>query len=167
MALLSVYCVGAYYAYFYPVKYSQQIEEFSKKYSVSSAIVASVANVESNFNEQAVSNKGAIGIMQLMPSTAKWLALKLNVEYSEEKLHEPIYNLELGAYYLSFLVNHFQDERVAICAYNAGQGNVTSWLENKEYSSDGKTLDYIPFKETRSYLAKVLNNYNYYKNKYK
>ncbi|MBQ8792148.1 MAG: lytic transglycosylase domain-containing protein [Clostridia bacterium] len=149
------------------MKYKEEIEQLSEKYAVDGAIVASVANVESGFNEDAVSNKGAVGIMQLMPSTAQWLASKINIEYSQEKLLDGAYNIELGAYYLSFLIDYFQDERVGICAYNAGQGNVASWLNNKEYSSDGKTLSYIPFEETRNYLAKVLNQYNYYKNKYK
>ena len=75
--------------------------------------------------------------------------------------------MSLGAYYLSFLIDYFQDERLGICAYNAGQGNVSSWLADERYSEDGKTLKEIPFEETRIYLQKVLNNYNYYKNKYK
>jgi len=165
--IILFYSISAYYAYFFPMKYQEKIEILSDKYDVSGAIVASIANVESNFNEKAVSNKGALGVMQLMPSTAEWLAEKTGIEYDKEKLFDGEYCLELGAYYISFLIDFFDDERLAICAYNAGQGNVSYWLTNKQYSSDGKTLDYIPFEETRNYLAKVLNQYNYYKNKYK
>ena len=165
--VLTVFCLGAYYAYFYPVEYKQEIETLAEEYNIDGAILASIANVESNYKENAVSNKGAVGIMQLMPSTAKWLAEKLKIEYDESKLMEGEYSLRLGAFYISLLMHQFEDEKTGICAYNAGQGNVASWLANKEYSVDGKTLDYIPFEETRNYLAKVLNSYNYYKNKYK
>lgn len=166
-AIILSYCMGAYYNYCYPMKYKAEITSLSKQYNVSPAIVASVANVESGFNQAAVSNKGAIGIMQLMPSTAKWLAEKAGVEYSEEGLKNAEYNLTLGSFYLSFLIKMFGDEKVAICAYNAGQGNVSTWLSDERYSKDRKTLIEIPFEETKNYLFKVLNNYNYYKNKYK
>ena len=88
MAVMLSYLIGACYSYFYPMKYSEEISAVSEKYGVNGAIVASVANVESGFNEKAVSNKGAIGIMQLIPSTAKWLAGKIEIEYDEEKLKE-------------------------------------------------------------------------------
>lgn len=147
--------------------HSEKITNYGEKYNINPAIIAAVANVESGFNEEAVSNKGAVGLMQLMPSTAKWLAGKAGVDYNEESLKQVDYSLNLGSLYLSYLIDFFQDERLGICAYNAGQGNVSSWLSNKNYSSDGKTLTVIPFAETRNYLVKVLNNYNYYKNKYK
>ena len=105
--------------------------------------------------------------MQLMPSTAEWLAGKVGEEYSDERLYEPEFNIKLGSYYLSYLIKYFGDRKLAICAYNAGQGNVSNWLEDKRYSTDGKTLDNIPFEETKNYLNKVYKNYRYYKNKYK
>jgi len=161
------YSVGSFNAYLYPMKYKDEIVILSEKYGVKGALIASIANVESNFNQDAVSNKGAVGIMQLLPSTAQWIAGKSKIEYDENKLKFVEYNLELGTSYLRFLLETFPDEKVAICAYNAGQGNVWAWLANKEYSADGKSLQTIPFPETRNYLAKVLNSYNYYKNKYK
>lgn len=147
--------------------YREEITSFGNAYGVKSALVASVANVESNFNENAVSNKGAVGVMQIIPSTAQWLASKIGEEYSEEKLLDGKFNLKLGTYYLSYLINYFGNEKLGICAYNAGQGNVSSWLKNGEYSKDGKNLDKIPFEETKNYLNKVYKNYNYYKNRYK
>ena len=164
--ILSYFC-GAYYAYFYPMKYEKEIVLLADKYGVSGGLIASIANVESNFNSNAVSNRGAVGVMQLMPSTARWIAEKNGIEFSSEKLKEADYNLNLGSYYLAFLIDYFEDERLGICAYNAGQGNVTSWLADDKYSADGKSLTKIPFEETRIYLQKVLHNYNYYKNKYK
>jgi len=166
-AILLSFCIGAFNAYFYPMTYKEEIQFFSREYGVKSALVASVANVESSFDEEAISNKGAVGVMQLIPSTAQWIANKIGVEFSNEKLLQGEFNLQLGAYYLAYLIDYFKNEKLGICAYNAGQGNVSSWLKNKEYSSDGKTLNKIPFKETKNYLNKVYKNYNYYKNRYK
>lgn len=166
-AIILMFCIGAFNAYFYPMKYSDEIRNLGSNYGVKSALIASVANVESNFKEEAISNKGAVGVMQLMPSTAEWLALKIGVTYDENSLLNGEYNLQLGAYYLSYLIDYFQDEKLGVCAYNAGQGNVNAWLKNTNYSKDGKTLDTIPFEETKKYLNKVYKNYNYYKNRYK
>ena len=166
-AVVLTFCIGAFNECFYPMTYKEEIYTLGNTYGVKSALIASVANVESNFKEEAVSNKGAVGVMQLMPSTAEWLANKLGIEYYEKKLFEGEYNLELGSYYLAYLINYFKDEKLGICAYNAGQGNVSLWLKNKDYSKDGKTLDKIPFEETKNYINKVYKNYNYYKNRYK
>ena len=160
------YGFACYYAYFYPMEYRETIVNFGEKYSVSGGLIASIANVESHFDENAVSSKGAVGIMQLIPSSAQWLAGKIGVEFDQSRLKDAEYNLQLGTYYLSFLMKTFKDEKVAICAYNAGQGNVSAWLNDTRYSKDGKTLQDVPFPETKAYLKKVLINYNYYKNKY-
>lgn len=166
-AILLTFCIGAFNAYFYPMTFSKEIIALGNDYQVESALIASVANVESNFKETAISNKGAVGVMQLIPSTAEWLAGKIGIEYKEEKLLDGEYNLKLGTYYLSYLIDYFDDDKLGVCAYNAGQGNVSLWLKNQEYSKDGKTLNKIPFEETKNYLNKVYKNYNYYKNRYK
>ena len=159
------YFDSCFYNYFYPVKYKEEIIQIAEDYDVDASLIASVANVESGYKQDAFSSKGAVGIMQLMPSTAQWLAEKIGAQYSEELLLNGEYNLRLGGYYLSFLIKTFEDENTAICAYNAGQGNVQNWLQNKEYSNDGKTLQKIPFSETEKYLKKVLKNQYYYKNR--
>ena len=153
--------------HFYPMTYKQEITSFAQTYNVPPSLVASIANTESGMNEKALSSKGAKGVMQLMPTTAEWLAGKLGKDYCEEKLFEAEYSLELDTYYLSYLLKTFEDEKVAICAYNAGQGNVMNWLSNESYSKDGKTLALIPFKETENYLNKVLKNLHYYEKRYK
>lgn len=165
--VIMTYCVGAFYSFFYPMKYSQSIVDYSTRYGIDAGLVASVANVESGFNESAVSNKGAIGIMQLMPSTAQWIASKMGEEYNNSLLLNGDYSLKLGSFYLAYLLRTFNDEKTALCAYNAGPGNVKKWLNEKEYSSDGQKLNKIPFQETKVYLSKVRKNFNYYKNRYK
>lgn len=148
------------------MKYSDEIIEYSNEFEVTPALVASVINVESGYNDDATSQKGAKGLMQIMPSTGRWLAEKINEKYDEELLLNASFNIKLGTYYLSYLIEQFDDERVALCAYNAGQGNVKEWLKNEEYSSDGKTLKEIPYEETKNYINKIEKNYRYYKNRY-
>ena len=87
--------------------------------------------------------------------------------YEKQKMFEPETNIKYGCFYLRYLIDKFSDLDAVICAYNAGQGNVKSWLENNEYSSDGKTLKKIPFQETENYLNRVRKSYFYYKNRYK
>ncbi len=167
LAIILIFLLNCFNAYFYPMKYKDEIYNFSSKYQVNAALIASVANTESNFKETSISKRGAVGVMQIMPQTAQWLAKKMKVEYSDDLLLDGEYNIMIGSYYLSYLLNYFENEKVALCAYNAGQGNVSEWLKNTEYSEDGKTLKKIPFEETKNYINKVYKNYNYYKNKYK
>ena len=161
------FSIGAFYAYFYPMKYKEEIIAYGSNYGIDAGLIASVANVESGFNESSISNKGAIGVMQLMPSTAQWIAEKLKEDFSEELLFNGEYNIKLGTYYLSYLLLQFGNVETALCAYNAGPGNVKNWLKDSEYSSDGERITKIPFEETRNYLNRVLKNYNYYGKRYK
>lgn len=152
--------------YFYPIRYRKEIVETSTQTKVESGMLASVINVESHYNPKAISNKGAVGLMQIVPSTAKWICDINGLSYSDEMLQNPGDNIKIGGLYLSYLSSIFEDKRVVICAYNAGQGNVSSWLKNKEYSFDGKTLSKIPFRETENYVKMVFKNYQYYKKRF-
>lgn len=166
-AIFLTFSIGCFYSYFYPMKYSAEIREISKKYEVDPALVASVINVESSYKPQQRSNKGAIGLMQLLPTTAEWLCEKLNIEYSGENLTEPRYNINLGTYYLSRLIKSFGSYANALCAYNAGPTKVREWLSDKECSKDGQSINNIPYEETRVYVQRVEKNLKYYKGKYK
>lgn len=150
----------------YPLKYENEISYVAEKYSVNAEIIAGVIFAESNFNENAVSKKGALGLMQIMPETAVWLSEKMNLTYDEKMIFNPLYNLELGTFYLSYLNNKFENLNAVLAAYNAGEGNVCQWLENREYSTDGKDLITTPFRQTNFYLEKVNKAINYYKEKF-
>lgn len=136
----------------YPLRYPSLIYEYSKKYSLDPAVVCAVINTESRFNENAVSPAGARGLMQLMPPTAGWAAEQSKTEnYSFESITEPHINIELGCWLLSNLINKYNGNlETALCAYNAGSGNVDNWLDSGE-----TTLKAIPFFETENYLARV------------
>lgn len=146
--------------FLYPQKHIDLIRKYADKYNLPPELVASVVNVESNFKEDAKSNKGAVGLMQLMPQTANWLNGK---ELSEEELKNPETNLNLGCLYLSSLLQEFENIDCALAGYNAGPGNVTKWLKSDEYSKDNKTLEKIPFKETENYVKKIKSNVRIYK----
>ncbi len=141
--------------YVLPRKYDEIIDKYAKKYNLEKELVYAVINAESRFDGKAVSNKGAIGLMQIMPDTGKWLANKIEMEnFTEDMLYEVQVNIELGCYYLSYLLDKFKDERLALCAYNAGSTNVYKWLDNDKYSLDGY-IHTIPFEETNKYVKKI------------
>lgn len=149
----------------YPIKYYSYIEKYSAMYDLDKYLVMSVIKVESNFNEKATSVKDARGLMQITPSTGNWIAEQMNlVEFSPDKLYDQEQNIFMGCWYLDNLRKEFDDNYMLILsAYNAGRGNVNKWLQNPEFSKDGKNLDYIPFKETELYIKKINLNYNIYK----
>lgn len=97
-----------------------------------------------------------------MPATAEYIAGLSNITYNENRLFEVEYNINLGCAYLKYLILKFNDIDTALCAYNAGPNKVQSWLEDKNYSTDGKTLLSTPYPETNYYLAKILQNKQIY-----
>lgn len=150
--------------YIYPYKYSEIVNEFSYKYNLDPFLVLAVIKTESNFDEDAESSKGAKGLMQIMDSTGEWIASKVGVDdFNPNMLYEAEVNVEFGCWYLNNLLNEFDDLSLALAAYNGGSGNVTKWLNDPEYSNDGESLTYIPFKETKKYVDRVSTRYNIYK----
>lgn len=159
------FLLSCVYGFFYPIKYRKEIISASEEFGISPAIIASVINVESSYKKDRVSAKGAIGLMQIMPATSKWIADKLNQPVCDDDLFDVNTNIRFGSFYLSYLIDYFDDFGVAVCAYNAGMGNVNNWLKNQDYTKNGKLIK-IPFKETENYYNKVLKNLRYYKKKY-
>lgn len=146
-----------------PKRYTGAVKAACREFGLREETLYAVIKVESGFNRRAKSNKGAVGLMQILPSTAEYVC----PEDTEINLYDPKINIYVGAKYLFYLFDKFKDEKVALAAYNAGEGNVITWLSDKEYSSDGKTLSYIPFGETRAYVEKVLKFKRLYKILYK
>ena len=148
------------YLYFsYPQKYSEEIEALSKKYELDENLVYAVVKTESGFNERAESELGARGLMQIMKPTFETVR---NWSDDEEAVFDDMFkaekNLEYGCFLLSYLLKYYDgDEKLTICAYHAGTGNVDVWLSNDAYSSDGKTLDIVPTPDTAHYLEKITN----------
>jgi soluble lytic murein transglycosylase len=142
----------------HPRDYSEYITKYSKEYNVPEVIIYSVIKVESDFDPKAESRAGAIGLMQLMPSTFEDLTdnfLKENL--SNKAIYNPETNIKYGTYYLSFLYEYFDCKswEIVYAAYNGGPGNVQKWLADPLYSDENGNLTNIPLKETRNYVKKV------------
>lgn len=166
VAILCFLLIFIFYVFLYPLKYKIQIIEASEKYQLPTHLIASIVLTESSFDKNAISKKGAVGLMQILPSTAKWVCELKGDKYDQEKLNEVSYNLDIGCYYLKYLINKFESVDTAIVAYNAGEGNVSSWLKNQSLSSDGVTLISIPYKESNNYLKKVKQTQKIYKDRF-
>lgn len=151
--------------YIYPLKYEETVVKYSKEYNLDFYLVMAIIKTESSFRASAVSEKGAKGLMQITDNTAKYIAKEL--KESDFEIFSIDTNIKFGCYYLRYLFNKFEVEETALSAYNAGEGNVLSWLKNSKYSLDGKNLTTIPFKETNEYVKKVYKSYNKYRKLYK
>lgn len=134
--------------------YAAHIKNYSTANDLNPALVAALIKAESGFDKNAKSDKGAVGLMQLMPETAEFIAGKVGYN-GKINLKSPDCNIYLGTEYLAYLSEKFEDETTVLCAYNAGEGRVSLWLSDEKYSSDGVTLYYIPFVETRKYVERI------------
>ena len=152
----------------YPLPYYEIVMTEAEKNDLDPALVYGMIRAESGFDPNAVSRADARGLMQMTPETFEWVQTMIpdSENLQVEDLFQPEVNIQFGCELLSLLLSHYENESTAICAYNAGMGNVTSWLENPEYSSDGVTLDVIPFGETREYLKRVTGNRDMYRELY-
>ena len=148
----------------YPLKYENTIVQYAEQYALDPYFVCAMIDTESNFEKDAISPDGAQGLMQIMPDTAEWIAGKLKL--SEYDIFDPETNIMFGCWYLNFLKDRFSgEEQLMIAAYNAGHNKVDQWL-GEGYSSDGVTLDEIPYNETEKYVDKVSKAYEEYKKLY-
>lgn len=135
-------------------EYNDIIDEFAEEFCIDKDLIKALIHAESGFDPDAVSPKGAVGLMQIMPSTAEFLAKRLDI--GEYDLFDPRTNIYFGTAYLKYLYGRFSSDKTVIAAYNAGEGRVAEWLKNPDYSSDGVDLKVVPFKETAVYIKRVV-----------
>lgn len=133
----------------YPLSYEHVIVGHAENYELDAALIAAVIYRESKFDSDAESRSGAIGLMQLLPSTAEGIALNTGgSRFVVRDLYDPEINVRYGSFYLRRLLRKYDDRRLALAAYNAGQTNVDRWLE------EGGEIE---FSETRAYVDAVLD----------
>ncbi|MCX8074641.1 MAG: lytic transglycosylase domain-containing protein [Clostridia bacterium] len=157
-----------YKKYVYPTKYSDIVISVSNQTSVDPYLIYSIIKTESGFNTNALSNKNAKGLMQVLDDTASEINSKYNLGYSDVNLHNAEINIKIGTIYFSSLISKYNGNYyLAICAYNAGMGNVDKWLDQGIITSRLDNNENIPFNETKNYLKKVISNYKVYKILYK
>jgi soluble lytic murein transglycosylase len=131
----------------YPLRYEAIVRGHARNYRLDPALLAAVIYQESKFRADVESRSGAIGLMQLLPSTAKGIAVHTGgSRFHVQDLYTPEINVRYGSWYLRHLLDKYSDERTALAAYNAGQENVDEWRR------DGRG---IVFPETRHYVDRV------------
>jgi soluble lytic murein transglycosylase len=131
----------------YPLRYEAIVRGHARNYRLDPALLAAVIDQESKFRSTVKSRSGAIGLMQLLPGTAKGIAVHTGgTRFRVDDLYNPEINVRYGAWYLRHLIDKYGDERTALAAYNAGQENVDEWRRRGEG---------IAFSETRHYVKRV------------
>jgi soluble lytic murein transglycosylase len=131
----------------YPLRYSEYVRVHAREHGLDPALLAAVIYQESKFRAGAKSSSGAIGLMQVTPTTAKGIALRTGGHaFRTSDLYDPEINIRYGAWYLDNLFKKYGDEQLVLAAYNAGQGNVDRWRANNQP---------IEFAETRAYVKRV------------
>lgn len=152
---VSVFAVGINMVF--PFAYKKEIAACGNKYGLDNGLLASIIFCESRFNKNAVSKKGAIGLMQIMPTTAKSFAFD-NENFDESELFDPQTNIEIGARLIRYLFDKYYNENIVLACYNAGEGAARAWIKNGELDEDS-----ITFGETKAYIKKVQKMKKYYK----
>ena len=162
----------------YPVKYEDEIVASAEASGVEPYLIAAVIRTESKFKTGNVSKKGAVGLMQIMPDTARWILEQTSRDPALlSELDEPELNIELGSWYLASLRKQFasvletlpnDEDRIALVAasYNAGPGNVSKWLSDGVWSGRYNESQAIPYGETRHYVQRVVYFYKKYERYY-
>jgi soluble lytic murein transglycosylase len=131
----------------YPLRYEQIVVGHAENYRLEPQLVAAVIYQESKFDADAESSSGAVGLMQLLPSTGQGIADRTGgSRFRVADLYEPELNVRYGSWYLRHLLDKYGDEALALAAYNAGQRNVDEWREHGVG---------IQFAETREYVERV------------
>ena len=148
-------------AEYFPIVYGREVEEISSHYNINAAWIFSLMRQESFFDPQARSYVGALGLMQVMPATANFIAHRYRIPYRGPfSLYSPSTNIQIGIANADFIKNLFHSNYVlATASYNAGQGNVAKLLPKHATMSSIRWIDTVPFHQTRNYLRKVLENF--------
>jgi soluble lytic murein transglycosylase len=149
----------------YPISFTDEIKSSAESYGIDPLLIAAIIRVESNFKENAVSPKGAVGIMQLMPETAQWIIEKGSFRNMtvEDAACCAEASIRLGTWYVRELYRQFDGNLpVVLAAYNAGPSRVRTWLNDQIWDGRLQTVEKIPYGETRHYVRRVMYYYKKY-----
>ncbi len=150
------------FVYMWP--YQQDILEYSERNKIDPFLVAAIIKNESGFDPKAVSAVGAVGLMQIMPETGRWIAEQMGLEnYHDNDLYQTRKNIRMGCWYIGELEHEFQRNLALIMiAYNAGRGQTKAWMEENGWDYNFNNLDAIPYPDTKEYVVKVLHDRDRY-----
>ncbi len=161
VAVLAFIFSGSAWLWFRPVLHKPLINKYAGIFKIDPLWVMAIIKVESSFQPKAQSSRGALGLMQILPSTAREIAPEIGVEFQNDAdLTDPDINLHLGVYYLTKLQQTFPEDDVAVLsAYNAGPGATSQWREGKP----ALEIRDIPYPETRKFVRRVERTYGFFK----
>ncbi|MGM0598821.1 MAG: transglycosylase SLT domain-containing protein [Candidatus Rifleibacteriota bacterium] len=156
---------------YYPKAYFNLVNKNAKKYKIDPYWILSIMREESHFKTDTLSRSNAMGLMQILPPTGKWIGQKVgHRNFRKSRLWRPEINIKFGSWYLSYLKKLFNgDLFLASASYNGGQGNIQRKVEQGPYKNLGvlERLDHVPMSETRDYYKKVMGSYWNYLRLYK
>lgn len=151
----------------YPLAFKTEVEHFASLEKLSSLLVFAVMREESRFRPYVKSPAGAIGLLQLMPKTARYLGKQQRMRIGQGHLIDPKINLQLGTYYLKKLYNRYDGNLYyTLAAYNGGATNVKRWIKKNPFDDMDYFVEIITFNETKNYVKRVLKSYYLYRNIY-
>ena len=157
----------AFWELSYPRPYSATVEAAATEFDIDPRLIWAVMREESRYDPEALSYVGARGLMQVMPPTQAWIAEMLEEEIPPGDAFTPEASIRMGAWFLRFLLDYFEDDlELVVAAYNGGAGSVDSWLADPLVSNRDDLLRWIGYGETREYLSRVLLSYEIYKELY-
>ena len=151
--------------------YQDEILLYSGRNNIDPFLVAAIIKNESGFNNKAVSDAGAIGLMQIMPETGRWIARQMGLaDYKDADLYKSAVNIRMGCWYVGELEHEFKRNLVLLMvAYNAGRGQTHAWMQENGWDYEFNDAAAIPYPDTREYVERVLRDrdryYLYYKDK--
>ncbi|MBP5971672.1 transglycosylase SLT domain-containing protein [Brasilonema sp. CT11] len=144
----------------YPFPFQKEIELWSQKRQLNPLLVTGLMRQESHFEPKVRSTAGAVGLMQVLPSTAQWIAPQIQVDSKKINLENPNDNIMFGTWYLDHTHKQYgNNSMLAIASYNAGPGNVSKWVQTLPKDDLDEFVESIPFDETKNYVRQVLGNY--------
>lgn len=151
----------------YPKEYEEYVTKYAQENEIDPLLIFSIIKAESNFNTKAMSHAEAKGLMQIRYDTAEEIARNNQIPLEgPEDLYIPETNIRIGTKYLSNLITKYKNELIAMCAYNAGMGNVNNWIEKGIIKPDGTDIENVPYRDTNAYVRKIMRDYNIYKKLY-
>ena len=168
LLLLALLNLDMVLAVVFPIPYGDTLEKICAQQNADFPLVLALIRTESRFDPKAVSSVGAVGLMQIMPETAVWIAGQLDMEnFQVEDLRDIETNLTMGIWYLNWLKDYFQgDLPEVLAAYNAGPSRVKTWKEEGVWDGRAETADQIPYGETSKYVKAILRRYEIYRRLY-
>ncbi len=164
VAATSLFCL-------YPKDHRETVSKYARERGIDESLVYAVIKCESGFKIDAVSRKGAVGLMQIMPQTAEWIAKREGIGDIANVLTDPDVNIKIGTLYLKYLLDKYGNDLIeTLSAYNAGEGNIDR-LKREIIAKNGNinvrlTLEDISYKETYNYVKRVLKSQDIYRKLY-